>query len=196
MKKFLKNNQKFFSIILFFILLFSSILLITNSLIESLDYNSKITSLNNDITKSKNELNNITQKNENITKKIKYFKNESIYYIHNPSSHEAYDFIENDTTNENEYDDNEYYCVHFARDVNNNAEEKGIICGYVEINMSGGIPHSIVAFNTSDKGVIFFEPQTDKIAYIEIGKDYWLDCFIDGEYKGEGNIIQNYSIYW
>ena len=196
MKKFLKNNHNFFSIILFFILLFSSIILITNSLIESLDYNSKITSLNSDITKSKNELNNIIQKNENITKKIKYLKNESRYYIHNPSSHEAYDFIENDTTNENEYDDNEYYCVHFARDVNNNAEEKGIICGYVEINMSGGIPHSIVAFNTLDKGVIFFEPQTDKRAYLEIGKDYWLDCFIGGEYNGEGNIIQNYSIYW
>lgn len=200
-----KSNEKkydFFtkkikaSSILLIIIIVISFILLSGNIKTYFDNENKFFLLNQDSNQLENRLNTTKENLEKLKKEINNIKNDSRYYSHNPSYEEAHIFIKNDTTDENDYDNDNYYCVHFARDVNNNSEEKGIICGYVEINMSSGVPHSIIAFNTTDQDVVFFEPQTDKRVFLEIGKDYWLDCINPGEYKGTGNIIQNYKIYW
>jgi len=95
------------------------------------------------------------------------------YNIRDPTFKEVLQFLEHDQTDKNEYSEN-YTCWNFAADVKNNAFKTGYRCGlvYIEFEFSA---HAIVCFNTTDKGLIFVEPQDDKIVKVEIGIDYWTD---------------------
>lgn len=71
-------------------------------------------------------------------------------------------FLEQDTTNLNQYDDS-YVCADFAADLVANAHAKGISAWSVAVLFTHELGHSIVAFETTDKGVVYVEPQTDGI---------------------------------
>ena len=93
-------------------------------------------------------------------------------YLHNPTFEEVIDFLGEDKTDSNEYLEEEYVCSHFAGDVNNNAESQGIRCALVDIRFlrSG---HAIIAFETTDEGMVYFDPITDERVRPVIGKEYW-----------------------
>jgi len=97
------------------------------------------------------------------------------YILKDPTYDQAVTFIREDRTNENKYVEDTYgvyVCSHFARDVCNNAEGKGLRCAFVELRyLDGG--HAIVAFNTIDKGIAYFDPQTDESIKPVIGKRYY-----------------------
>ena len=84
-------------------------------------------------------------------------------------------------------------CADFAEDVHNNAEAQGIRAAWVSIEFrGGGDGHALNAFETTDRGLVYIDctgaslgerlrqsieasskPMSrDKIAYIEIGKEY------------------------
>ena len=112
----------------------------------------------------------------NLESEYNLLKSGDKYNLHDPTYDEMIDFLERDKTDENSYIDVTYDCSHFTRDVNNNAEKDGIRCAYVvlEFNIQA---HAIVAFNTVDSGLIYVEPQDDKIAdTVEVGMTYY-DCF-------------------
>lgn len=92
------------------------------------------------------------------------------YNIRDPTYQEMVNFVEADQTDKNNYTSN-YTCTNFASDFINHAFKIGIECGYVEINFptSG---HSIVCFNTTDHGLVFIEPQHDKIVALTVGQSY------------------------
>jgi uncharacterized protein YxeA len=94
------------------------------------------------------------------------------YTIKDQNYDQALAFIKEDKTDENKYAEPTDVCAHFARDVCNNAEKKGIRCAFVEIHHPDSA-HSIVAFNTIDKGLVYFEPQTDTIARPVIGMRFY-----------------------
>jgi hypothetical protein len=94
------------------------------------------------------------------------------YTLKDPTYKEAVSFIEQDRTNGNKYVEDTYVCSHFARDVCNNAEQKGLRCAYVDIRYPDG-GHTIVAFNTVDEGLVYFETQTDLRARPIVGKRYY-----------------------
>jgi len=105
------------------------------------------------------------------------------YTIKDPTYAQVVAFIKEDKTNENKYmgvPDSGYtytgiyICAHFARDVCNNAEGKGLRCAYVDLRYPE-LAHGIIAFNTIDQGLVYFEPQTDMIAKPVIGKR-WYQC--------------------
>jgi len=83
------------------------------------------------------------------------------YNLRDPTYQEALQFICSDQTDKNQYDKS-YTCVNFANDFINNALNKGYRCGYV-ITEFPETRHAIVCFNTSDKGLIFIEPQNDEL---------------------------------
>jgi hypothetical protein len=56
--------------------------------------------------------------------------------------------------------------------VNNNAEAKGIRCAVVDIFYPDGYGHTIVAFDTTDRGLIYIEPQFDQEVKLEVGRSY------------------------
>lgn len=45
--------------------------------------------------------------------------------------------------------------------LNNNAEDEGFRAAYVYIEFPGDRAHSVAAFDTVDRGLIFIEPQYD-----------------------------------
>ena len=97
------------------------------------------------------------------------------YTLRDPTYREAVSFLERDKTSDNEYDDSDYgiyVCTHFARDVCNNAEAEGLRCAIVHLIFPDS-GHTIVAFDTIDEGLVYFEAITDDRANPEIGKRYY-----------------------
>ncbi len=93
------------------------------------------------------------------------------YVIRDPTYREALAFIASDPTDLNEYTDT-YTCHDFTADVKNSAFTLGYRCGYVYILLEEGA-HAIVCFQTTDRGIIFIEPQDDRIVELEVGEPYW-----------------------
>ena len=101
------------------------------------------------------------------------------YTIKDPTYAEVIAFLERDTTDSNEYMLDTYECEHFVRDICNNAEAEGFRCAYVGLRypVQG---HAIVAFNTVDRGLVYFEPQFDAGVDLVIGKNFY-KCIIPEE---------------
>ena len=91
--------------------------------------------------------------------------------LKNPTFLELRDFILRDPTSRNEFVLNQYECRHFATDVNNNAEAEGLRSAFVLLCYDRG-QHSVVAFDTTDRGLVYIEPQTDARIYPEVGGKY------------------------
>jgi len=89
----------------------------------------------------------------------------------NPTFAEARDFILKDPTNRNRFVPHQYECRHFATDVDHNAEAAGLRCGFVLLGYERG-QHAVVAFETTDQGLIYIEPQTDAALHPEVGGRY------------------------
>lgn len=84
---------------------------------------------------------------------------------------EVRDFILKDPTNRNKFVLNQYECRHFATDVNNNAEANDLRCAFVLLGYDRG-QHAVVAFDTTDRGLVYIEPQTDAAIHPEVGGKY------------------------
>jgi hypothetical protein len=75
---------------------------------------------------------------------------------------ELADFLVKDHTNFNQYDPNNYMCMDFAIDLVENARKENIKAWIVLVDFThGDAGHAFVAFETSDKGIRYVEPQMD-----------------------------------
>lgn len=108
------------------------------------------------------------------------------YVLRDPSYREMNDFLAEDMTSERDYVIGEYTCVDFTAAVKANAAKQGIRCAYVVIEYRGGSGHAVVAFHTTDRGLVFVEPQFDWEVDPEIGRRYH-ECVIPapGHYMAE-----------
>jgi len=95
------------------------------------------------------------------------------YVLRDPSYQEMKDFLKQDETSEQEYLRDEYICVDFAANVKANAAREGVRCAYVVIEYLGTTGHAIVAFDTTDRGLVYVEPQFDWDVEPEIGRRYY-----------------------
>lgn len=102
------------------------------------------------------------------------------YAFRDPTYEELKAFLAADTTDLNEYDIDTYVCEDFAFDVRLHAMQQKIRCAYVYL-IFAGMRHSIIAFNTTDKGIIYIEPQTDNEVNLQIGWHYWSECVIPNQ---------------
>jgi hypothetical protein len=108
--------------------------------------------------------------------------NEVVWINMNPSFSQVADFIEKDKTNEKEYVKDEYTCVDFSNELIKNAAQNGIFGCQVYVSYDDGMSHSLVAFNTHDRGVVYVNPQFDEIvdidSYMEEENVLWISgCF-------------------
>lgn len=94
------------------------------------------------------------------------------YEVRNPTYDELMDFIADDRTDDNEYQAGTYTCVDFVADLNNNAEQAGYRAAYVYIEFPDNSAHSITAFSTVDKGLVYIEPQFDDEVRVQVGTSY------------------------
>ncbi len=112
----------------------------------------------------------------------------------NPTYQEMKTFLAQDPTNQNSYVENKYVCVDFAATVNNNAETKGIRCAVVDIFYPDGYGHTIVAFDTTDRGLIYVEPQFDEEVKLVVGRSYsQINNFTTAP---RDDTIQRYLVAW
>ena len=93
------------------------------------------------------------------------------YTLRDPTYKQMVSFLRWDKTDRNKYDEDSYVCSHFARDVCNNAEAEGLRCAFVNLRFPEG-GHSIIAFDTIDKGLVYFEPQFDDEVEVIIDQSY------------------------
>ncbi|MFC2013057.1 hypothetical protein ACFLUE_02080 [Chloroflexota bacterium] len=115
------------------------------------------------------------------------------YNLKDPTYAEAVTFLREDKTDENEYDEDSYVCSHFVRDICNNADQAGLRCALVELRYTN-MGHVIVAFDTIDRGLMFFEPQYDDRVYLAVGESYsGLNGYIN---EGDDDIIQDILVIW
>lgn len=91
--------------------------------------------------------------------------------LRNPTYLELRDFLTRDETDSRLYVSGEYVCFDFAAALNNNAEASGIRAAYVRIR-SREWAHAVVAFETTDRGLIFIEPQSDREVRMAVGEPY------------------------
>ena len=97
------------------------------------------------------------------------------YTLRDPTYKEVITFLRQDKTDKNKYVEDTYgvyVCSHFARDVCNNAEKAGLRCAFVELRHPEQ-GHAIIAFDTIDKGLAYFEPRTDERVKPATGKQYY-----------------------
>ena len=94
------------------------------------------------------------------------------YNLRDPNYQDMKDFLSQDTTDSIAYVDGEYVCTDFSAAVNNNAESHGFRCAMVDIWYPEGYGHNIIAFDTTDRGLIFIEPQFDQEVKLITGKSY------------------------
>jgi len=102
------------------------------------------------------------------------------YSSRDPTYEEALQFTRLDQTDKNRYNQS-YTCISFAGDFVNNALNKGYRCGYVIIEFPE-TGHAIVCFNTSDKGLIFVEPQNDELVTLPTGQQFSITWRIVSEF--------------
>jgi hypothetical protein len=99
------------------------------------------------------------------------------FNIKDPTYQQMLTFIQNDKTDEKEYVEGSYVCHDFTSDVKRNAFNAGYRCFFVSIEMGDFMPtsvgHALVAFNTTDRGIVYIEPQTDIIMHVKVGQPYW-----------------------
>lgn len=96
-------------------------------------------------------------------------------FLRDPTYQELMDFLAKDETDKRPYQKRWYVCLQFATELNNNAEKAGFRAAFVFISYSDDhsiINHAIVAFNTTDQGLIYVEPQKDKVVKLEVNKSY------------------------
>ncbi len=93
--------------------------------------------------------------------------------LRNPTFDEMIAFLNKNTVNWNAYTP-EYVCLDFACDLQKAAAAQGIRMAVVLIEFPKLVfGHALVAFETTDQGLIYFEPQVDHRMKVEIGRKYW-----------------------
>lgn len=122
-----------------------------------------------------------------VESELKLLRDGDRYEMHDPTYSELADFLGDDTTDENEYNENVYVCFDFSKDLIANAMDVGMMAGYVRItywenhqyytfaeNFRSYSAHAIVAFKTVDEGLVYVEPQNDVIMKdLNVGDSYW-----------------------
>jgi len=81
-------------------------------------------------------------------------------------------FLEADTTDEIPYVLGSFICGDYAEALHNNAEGLGIRTAYVPVQLNEEPGHALNAFNVDGTTVFIDVGSADKVAYLEIGKDY------------------------
>ncbi len=82
--------------------------------------------------------------------------------LRDPTYDEVLAFLRVDQTDKNKYRMLTYNCQSFAKDVMFNARDIGLRSYFVVIQFEDQYStHAVVAFNTTDFGMQYFEPQSD-----------------------------------
>lgn len=112
----------------------------------------------------------------------------------NPTYSEAVQFLREDQTDRHKYDFDSYNCRDFSADVLRNADSRGIRAAFISIRLRQG-SHAVVGFETVDKGMVYFEPQTDKEVVLPLYQSY-LQANGYKPREGRDDTITRVTVIW
>ena len=121
------------------------------------------------------------------------------YVLEDPTYQEVKAFIAADRTDMNQYVSGSYISTDFAIDTKTHAMQQKIRCAYINIRYIGNTgSHSIVAFNTTDRGIVYFEPQSDEEVNLRIGWHYWTQCVITTVHYTTtfDDTVERFNVIW
>ena len=92
-----------------------------------------------------------------------------------PSYNEVRTFLRRDRTDRIRYDLDDFNCTDYSAAVVNNAAAEGIRAAFVGVFYADedAADHTIVAFDTVDRGLVYFEPQSDEKVNLTLGKRFY-----------------------
>lgn len=124
----------------------------------------------------------------------------TIVSLHDPTYQELMTFLTADPTDQNAYDAIKYNCFDYSADLDNDAERAGINAGFVIITFPQEPGHAITVFQTTDRGLVFIEPQNDSVVNLVKGKHYYLSVVPPPGYyyppPSYNDTVVNYKIIW
>lgn len=131
----------------------------------------ELLTIKTELENTKNYLLNVDDELEATELRLSAMQTDMLH-LHNPTFEEATSFLTEDKTDSKDYVEDSYVCSHFAHDVNINADSQGIRCAYVDMRYPQSA-HAIIAFDTTDEGLVYFDPATDERVRPVVGKEYW-----------------------
>lgn len=119
------------------------------------------------------------------------------YFVKDPTYAEALKFISEDKTNKMEYIKDEFVCHEFSYMFKNNAYQKGYRCFFVHVALAES-DHMIVGFNTTDRRIVFIEPQNDCLVDLRVGDHYWNECVLSplNYAPTYDDTVVHFKIFW
>lgn len=128
---------------------------------------------NSTLQKENDELYNMTNEFRAIVETQDARINRSGFIDFTPTIKEVKNIIARDDSHLMKYDELQFNCVDFTHRVIQKYFEKGIYSCMTTLYFEDGLAHANVAINTSDRGVIYIEPQTKVILdELTLNKDY------------------------
>jgi len=110
-----------------------------------------------------------------------------------PAYQEVVRFVASDLTDQRPYD-RSWACVAFAKEFRSNANKAGLKCAYVVVYFPEGYSHALNGFNTTDRGLVFVEPQSDEVFSLVVGEPYWNRArYMAPEYN---DTVLSYLLEW
>jgi hypothetical protein len=121
------------------------------------------------------------------------------YVLRDPSYKEMMSFLSSDRTDIKTYNRDSYNCVDFSADFIANAGMQKIRCAFVNISFPDS-GHAIIAFSTTDRGLIYIEPQSDEEVKLQTGKQFWQCVVPDPGYyytkPSYDDSIEKFNVIW
>ena len=122
------------------------------------------------------QLNNLTTELQKTSSQLNDLQNKlTRTHITYPTYNEVLNFIQEDDTDKIPFNETNYsfICTDYTNRFISNFRKKGFYACETILYFPNHQSHSIVAINTTDKGVIFIEPQNDQIIFnLRIGDNY------------------------
>jgi len=113
----------------------------------------------------------------------------------NPTYQEVVSFLEKNSSAQKKQLSPEYDQLNFAIDFRIGAKKAGLNAGVVPLSLES-IGYYINAFDTKDMGLIYVDPQADKIVAVEIGKSYWEQNGFTPIPEFDNKVIKAYPPIW
>jgi hypothetical protein len=159
-----------------------------------------LTNVSTQLETTRQESNSLKSTLNNLQINIERMTTGYGYILKDPTYQEMKSFINSDKTDLKLYDRTNYNCSDFSADVILNAAKQKIRCAYVSIYFAGDTGHAIIAINTTDRGLIYIEPQEDEEVNLQVGKNYY-QCVIPkpGYYYTKpsyNDTILKFTIIW
>jgi phage shock protein A len=153
---------------------------------------SNITGLQSDLTSVRAQVDDLKTNLNRLTTSYSYIANDPTYAA-------MQTFLAADTTDSEPYVTGSYVCWNYASDVIADAAKQHIRCGFVYVEFPGSA-HAVVAFNTTDKGLVYIEPQSDEVVQLKTGVHYYQSIIPKPGYHyaqpGYDDTVKVFDVIW